>query len=172
LSRLLKSRWKGLNTGPWAAGNHHLAARDQWFAVDWVRVDQASRGSRILAPVDGTVVYVEEGHADKPARRWIQPDLAHPAGNYISLRVAGCAETYLILAHIQQESIAVRAGQQVRAGDLVGLCGNSGNTSIPHLHIHAQRSERFAPGASWGVPAVFSTASLWVRPGSEIDGVA
>jgi murein DD-endopeptidase MepM/ murein hydrolase activator NlpD len=167
-----EGRWKGLNTGPWAARNHHLAARDQWFAVDWVRADRPSRGSRILAPSDGVVAYVEDGHLDKRPRRWIQRDPAQPAGNYVSLRVAGRAEVYLILAHIEQGSIAVREGQTVRAGDLLGLCGNSGNTSMPHLHIHAQRGERFAPGASWGVPLVFGTATVWARPGDVIDGVA
>jgi len=167
-----EGRWKGLNTGPWAARNHHLAARDQWFAVDWVRADRPSRGSRILAPTGGVVAYVEDGHLDKRPRRWIQRDLAQPAGNYVSLRVAGRAEVYLILAHVEHGSIAVREGQTVRVGDLLGLCGNSGNTSMPHLHIHAQRGERFAPGASWGVPLVFGTATVWARPGDEIDGVA
>lgn len=165
-----EGRWKGLNTGPWPGRNHHLTARDQWFAVDWVRVDRSSLGSRILAPVDGVLAYVEDGHADKPPRRWIQRDLAHPAGNYVSLRVAGLLDVYVILAHLAQGSIAVRPGQPVQAGDLIGLCGNSGNTSIPHLHIHAQRAERFAPGASWGIPVVFAGACAWAEPGQTIGG--
>ncbi len=165
-----EGQWKGLSTGPSAGRNHHLAARDQWYAVDWVRVGGDSRRSRILSPVDGVVAYVEDGHVDRPARLWIQRDLAHPAGNYVSIRVAGRADCYVILAHLECRSVAVQAGQTIRAGDLVGMCGNSGNTSIPHLHIHAQRGERFSPGSSWGIPVMFGTELAWLKPREMIGG--
>jgi hypothetical protein len=143
------SAWKALNTGPSVATNHHLAARDQWFAVDWVRQDAPSRGSQILSPVDGVVALVEDGHPDKSSRRWIQRDVADPAGNYISIRAAGCENVFVILAHLENGSIIVCAGQTVAAGEPLARCGNSGNTSIPHLHIHAQPAERVAPGSVW-----------------------
>src|SRR3546814_15715803 len=39
---------------------------------------------------------------------------------------------YAMLAHLRRGSVAVEAGQQVAAGDELGRCGNSGNTSEPH----------------------------------------
>jgi hypothetical protein len=167
-----EGRWKALGTGPWAALNHHLAASDQWFAVDWLRVDGESRGSRVLAPVDGVVVHMEDGHPDKPARRWIQRDIENPAGNYVSLRVDGRENAFVILAHLEMGSIGVWPGQTVRVGDPIGLCGNSGNTTRPHLHVHAQPAERTAPGLIWGIPIVFGGRPEWMQRGEMLEGAA
>jgi hypothetical protein len=165
-----EGRWKALGTGSWAAWNHHLAATDQWFATDWLRVDAASRGSNVLSPVDGVVAHVEEGQADKPARRWVQRDIAHPAGNYVSLRVDGREHAYVILAHLEMGSVVVWPGKAVRAGELLGRCGNSGNTSRPHLHVHAQPVARVAPGTMWGIPIVFGGRTEWMRRGEQLEG--
>lgn len=164
-----EGKWKARGTGPSAAWNHHLMARDQWFAVDWVRVDGPSRGSGILAPAAGVVAHVEDGHRDKPARRWVQADRAHPAGNYVSLRLDGVGDVYVILAHLERGSIAVQPGDRVEAGALIGRCGNSGNTTVPHLHLHAQPAERFAPGTIWGLPVFFGGASAWIAPGTIVS---
>ncbi|MGC8550565.1 MAG: M23 family metallopeptidase [Acidobacteriaceae bacterium] len=179
-----RGRWKALRCGPNPGRNHHLGARDQWFAVDFVRVDGASRGSEIRAPADGVVAYVEDGHADKPGHWWLQADRAHPAGNYVSIQVnvggsGGRDEpAWVILAHLEQGSLRVKAGDRLRAGEVVGRCGNSGNTSIPHLHIHLQAGERVKPGGVWGLPIRFAAegpdsleneADSWVRPGQEFE---
>ena len=42
---------------------------------------------------------------------------------------------YSLLAHLKPGSICVRTGQQVNLGEKIGECGNSGNTSEPHLHF-------------------------------------
>ncbi len=165
-----EGRWKVSGTGPWAARNHHLAASDQWFAADWVRVDGESRGSKILAPVDGVVAHVENGHFDKPASRWVQSDLEHPAGNYVSLRLDGRENVFVILAHLERDSIEVWPGQPVRAGEVVGRCGNSGNTTRPHLHVHAQPAERAAPGSVWGVPVLYGGRTEWMYSGEVLEG--
>jgi hypothetical protein len=165
-----EGRWKANGTGPWAAWNHHLAASDQWFATDWLRVDGESRGSRVLSPVNGVVANVEEGRPDKPARRWVQRDIANPAGNYVSLRVDGREHAYVILAHLEMGSVAVWPGKAVRVGDVIGRCGNSGNTSRPHLHIHAQPVSRVAPGTMWGIPVIFGGRTEWVRGGEVLEG--
>ena len=41
-----------------------------------------------------------------------------------------------MLAHLQPHSVRVKLGQRVKRGDVLGLAGNSGNTSQPHLHVH------------------------------------
>jgi murein DD-endopeptidase MepM/ murein hydrolase activator NlpD len=48
---------------------------------------------------------------------------------------------FLFFAHFVKNSIAVSEGQIVKQGDLLGLCGNSGNSSEPHLHFHIQNVE-------------------------------
>lgn len=41
------------------------------------------------------------------------------------------------LAHLQKGSVRVETGDPVKMGQSIALVGNSGNTSEPHLHIHA-----------------------------------
>lgn len=57
------------------------------------------------------------------------------------------------MAHLQRGSVAVQVGDWVEPGDLLGLCGNSGNSSEPHLHNHLQNTPDF-PGGE-GLPALF-----------------
>ena len=48
---------------------------------------------------------------------------------------------FVFFAHFKQRSIVVKQGQKLNAGDVLGLCGNSGNSSEPHLHFHLQNTE-------------------------------
>lgn len=104
-------------------------------------------GRPILAPVAGTVVMVNDGLADHPAYRGF-PSLWYAltqrrrltegwhalAGNLVLID-AGVA--VVALCHLQRGSVVVSPGQQVRLGDKVARCGNSGNSTEPHLHIQA-----------------------------------
>jgi murein DD-endopeptidase MepM/ murein hydrolase activator NlpD len=45
-----------------------------------------------------------------------------------------------VLAHFKQGSIRVKAGDTVKKGQTLGLCGNSGNSSEPHIHYHLQNT--------------------------------
>ena len=72
------------------------------------------------------------------------PDLPIPEmdrerllGNHVLLQCDD--EIVLVMAHLQQGSVQVETGDEVLAGTLLGRVGNSGNSSEPHLHIHAQR---------------------------------
>jgi len=168
-----RGRWKASGCGPDAAKNHHLAARDQWFAVDFVRADGESLGSEILSPVDGVVACVEEGHPDvRPQRLFRKPNVRSPAGNYVAIEVKGgeSAAVFVLLCHLQQGSLRVGVGASVRVGEVVGLCGNSGNTSAPHLHIHAQDRAEVAVGVAKGLPLRFGgvDGAEWVEPGAVL----
>lgn len=57
-------------------------------------------------------------------------------GNFV---VIDCGDFAIALAHLRQGSVLVEEGDRVQVGDPVGEMGNSGNSSKPHLHIHAQR---------------------------------
>lgn len=60
-------------------------------------------------------------------------------GNTVVVKTA--SNEYLYFAHFQQGSILVRKGDKIKAVQILGLCGNSGNSTEPHLHLHAQNSE-------------------------------
>ncbi|XVQ13994.1 M23 family metallopeptidase [Spirillospora sp. CA-255316] len=72
-------------------------------------------------------------------------------GNHVVLDLGD--GTYAVLAHLRRGSVRVRKGQRVRAGDVLGEVGNSGNSSEPHLHFHVMDSPRHMIAA--GVPFAF-----------------
>lgn len=51
--------------------------------------------------------------------------------------ILSCNGLQIEVAHLQRGSVRVKVGQNIHLGDGLGLVGNSGNTSEPHLHIHA-----------------------------------
>jgi murein DD-endopeptidase MepM/ murein hydrolase activator NlpD len=63
-------------------------------------------------------------------------------GNTVILKTAN--DEYLFFAHFKQHSIVVKQGQKVKQGELLGLCGNSGNSSEAHLHFHIKYSEEMS----------------------------
>ena len=126
----------------------HRAWRGQSYGVDLVAVHEfglrargvqpadprAYRiyGVRVLAPCAGQVVIAVDG---LPNMRVPEVDRDHLAGNHVMLR---CADADVLLGHLRQGSVRVRAGADVAVGDWLGAVGNSGSASEPHLHVHAQ----------------------------------
>ncbi|AQP45077.1 M23 family metallopeptidase [Tessaracoccus flavus] len=118
----------------------------------------------ILAPVDGVVVAAHGAELDHAAyrglssvgyavtqgRRVAEGWLAL-AGNHVLIRCA--TGDVVALCHLQQGSVSVRVDQPVRAGDPVGRCGNSGNSTEPHVHVQA--IDRLDVGAALPVPITF-----------------
>lgn len=135
-------------------------------------------GRPILAPISGEVVAVLEGEDDHVARRSVIAFLGYAltqrsrirggaaaiAGNHVAIRAGGAL---VLLAHLRSGSVRVRPGQRVAAGETVGECGNSGNSTEPHLHV--QVSESFERGAR-GIPLVFAhpKRGQWVPENDEI----
>ena len=78
----------------------------------------------------------------------------HIAGNHVVLQT-GEAE-FVYLCHMQTGSVRVKPGDQLSGGDLIGLTGNSGNSSEPHLHIHAQTEPDILSPTAIGLPLRFS----------------
>lgn len=64
--------------------------------------------------------------------------------------ILSCNGLQIEVAHLQRGSVRVKVGQNIHLGDGLGLVGNSGNTSEPHLHIHA-----VDPQTNEGVPITF-----------------
>ncbi len=124
---------------------------DGWRPTDPARY--VSFGTPVLAPCTGVIVKVVNGLPDMQVP---QMDRANMAGNYVAIN---CMDFYVIMAHLRNRSIHVRHGDAVKTGDLIGEIGNSGNSSEPHLHIHAQR----------GLPqdAPFADEPLWLTINGE-----
>ena len=94
------------------------------YAIDW----KMSPGTPVHAARDGVVVKIKDD-SDKggPDRKY------ENAANYILVRHAdGSIANY---AHLQKGGAKVVLGQKVKAGDWIGLSGNSGFSTGPHLHF-------------------------------------
>jgi hypothetical protein len=136
--------------GPTLAVNYHASMPDQRWAYDLlVTVDGRSLGGDgtrledsyafglpVLAPADGTVRRVHDAEQDGPIGQW---RIRRPTGNHIVLEVA--PREYLFIAHLRAGSISVTPGERVRAGQLIGRVGNSGNSTEPHVHLHLQDTQ-------------------------------
>ena len=59
---------------------------------------------------------------------------------------------YIFIAHMQQGPVQVEVGDEVRTGELLGLTGNSGNSSEPHTHIHIQETADILDFQAAGIP--------------------
>lgn len=102
----------------------------------WLPPDPArytTFGTPVLAPCEGSVAKVVDGFRDMTVPEMDRDNLP---GNYVAI---DCNGFFVILAHLRQGSMAVSEGERVSVGSLLGEMGNSGNSSEPHLHVHAQR---------------------------------
>ncbi len=131
--------------------NYHIESDAQKNAFDFVITNEKGNsfkkdgktnddyyafGKELIAPCDGEIVLVVDGVKDNLPGE-LNPIYA--PGNTVILKTAN--NEYLFFAHFKQNSIVVIQGQRVKQGELLGLCGNSGNSSEAHLHFHIQNVE-------------------------------
>ncbi|MBI5367778.1 MAG: M23 family metallopeptidase [Planctomycetes bacterium] len=143
-------RWLVFWGGDTAEQNQHHGVLCQRFAFDLLGVGEDGKtvhgegtrnedynafGREILAPADGVVVEAVDGVRDN-APGSMNPYAA--IGNAVTIRHRD--QEYTVLAHLKQGSVRVKAGEEVKRGQVLGLCGNSGNSSEPHLHFHLQNT--------------------------------
>jgi murein DD-endopeptidase MepM/ murein hydrolase activator NlpD len=140
-------------------------------------------GQPILAPAAGRVVSVNDGEADHEARR-SQPALVAYAvtqagrvragagaiaGNHVILELEG-GGGFVVLAHFRAGSIEVREGESVVAGQQLASCGNSGNSTQPHVHVQVMdTADAFS---ARGLPMAFRDYRIWRRAGGPPVAVA
>jgi murein DD-endopeptidase MepM/ murein hydrolase activator NlpD len=125
------------------------------FAFDWVKYrndgsgmpDPATYGAEVVAVADARVAEVIDGIPDNwtpdqaresRAARAVPMTLATVRGNAVTLDLGG--DKYALYVHLQPGSIRVKPGDRVRRGQVLGLVGNSGNSTGPHLHFHVASS--------------------------------
>jgi Peptidase family M23 len=159
-SPLAHARSYVLQGGSVAILNQHVDSRAQRRALDVVVLDGWGRRARgwmsselsdyhayhqaVLAPCAGRVVAVRASEPDRePGAASIRSRIA---GNYVLLQCSR-QRVSVLLAHLQAR-VLVHAGQQVKSGAELGFVGNSGNTTEPHLHIHAVSGYVDSPDAA------------------------
>jgi murein DD-endopeptidase MepM/ murein hydrolase activator NlpD len=143
--------------------NQHISAHSQRRAADLVvkgedgktfrgdglkNEDFFAYGKEVLAAADGDVDTVVDG---VPENTPGMTGSSFIPGNVVVVRHS--PTLYSVYAHLQPRSVRVKVGTAVHRGDLLGLCGNSGHSSEPHLHFQLQDGPHF--DSSWGVEAVF-----------------
>ncbi|PCI39844.1 MAG: hypothetical protein COB53_02450 [Elusimicrobia bacterium] len=154
----------------WLGGAHHRPSRAQRYAMDFIILrggesyqgdvgDNRSYfayGKEIRCPSGGEVVDSHDGEPDNVPRKTFDGYL----GNYVVIKIAKGA--FVLFAHIQKGTVRVSTGARVRAKDVIGLVGNSGHSTEPHLHMHVM--DAYPAGGGWeksdGIPMSFSRVTL------------
>ena len=137
--------------GSTGVANMHHAHPQQKYALDIMRLNAAGMrargiypsdlsryaifGTPVVSPCDGIVTAVVDGLPDRRDEKRI-------AGNHVVVR---CGDVDVWLAHLRLGSVAVAPAMQVRTGQPLGRVGNSGNSTEPHLHVHAERNRAGVP---------------------------
>ena len=132
--------------------------------------DYRAFGQPVHAMISGTVVRATDWRRDHKSRtnsvtflylmaEGTVRELGGPGfvvGNHVVIR--GDDGTYAAVAHVQRGSLQVRKGDRVEAGDHIANCGNSGNSSEPH--VHAQLMDRGSFWTGQGIPVEFAHIAI------------
>jgi murein DD-endopeptidase MepM/ murein hydrolase activator NlpD len=98
------------------------------YAVDFA----ADIGTPVLAAREGLVMQVESDFEKASLNR------ERYGGRANFIRILHDDGTMALYAHLRSEGALVRVGQRIRAGQQIGLSGNTGFTTGPHLHFVVQ----------------------------------
>ncbi|UFU02307.1 M23 family metallopeptidase [Ruania suaedae] len=142
------------------------------FGGEAFRASQAypAFGEPVRAMIDGEVVVASGWRRDHRARsnyltlvymmlEGMLREIGGPGwivGNHVTIR--GDDGVHALVAHLQQGSLTVGPGERVRAGQVIGRCGNSGNSSEPHVHAQLMDAQNLL--TAQGLPMVFSDVRI------------
>jgi peptidase M23-like protein len=131
--------------------NGHAYAA-QRFAIDWVELYPDGKtyqgdaldnknyriyGHEIHSVAEGTVTEIKDGipqNVPNAKEMAVPITLETLGGNHVIVDIGG--GRYAFYAHMQPGSVRVKVGDKVTPGQVLGLVGNTGNSSEPHLHFH------------------------------------
>ena len=153
----------------------------QRFAIDWVQVypdgktykgdpsdnkNYRAYGTEIHAVADGVVTQVGDGIPQNTpgAKSLAVPiTLETIGGNHVIMEIGN--GLFAFYAHMQPGSLRVKVGDKVTRGQALGLLGNTGNSSEPHLHfqICSANSEL----GSEGLPYAFASFEVQGKAGED-----
>ncbi len=95
-------------------------------------------------------------------------DNADAAGNVVVIELD--TGLFVVLAHLRQGTLRVGEGDRVRKGDTLALVGNSGNTTLPHLHLQVQTHVDLWNPDNRSVPFAFEPAGRVLGRNDRVDG--
>ena len=146
-----KGEWLVGQGGPSPLQNHHIAAYNQQFAIDLLRLKEGyifdnsgdlkgnaavhSWEQPLVSPVDGRIVFTRDEMEDAMGADLVGK-AEDAAGNVIVIELE--SGLFAVLAHLRCGTVCVKNGDLVRKGDPLAQVGNSGNTTMPHLHLQVQ----------------------------------
>jgi hypothetical protein len=152
-----------IDGGLWAAERFaidyvKLGADGKLFAGDQTKVESYPYfGADIHAVADGPVVAAVDGMPEQvPGKSPTGLALGEYAGNHIVQDLGD--GNYALYAHIKTGAVKVKPGDQLKAGQVIGSVGNTGNSDAPHLHFHVMSTPD--PLRSDGLPFVLRTFAL------------
>ncbi len=178
----LRGEWiagDSVNNGPHAGHRRAVLIDDghariaQRFAIDWVQYQTVNGvrttwkgpedkndsyfcyGKPIYSVASGRVVDMSDGmpenvpHSGKYA---VPIDFNNAAGNHAVVQIA--PDRYVLYAHMRPGTVRVKVGDRVSTGEIIGLVGNTGSSTEPHLHMHIDDQPSFLAGN--GVPYEFT----------------
>jgi hypothetical protein len=146
LSLPFKGRWLVQWGGDTKELNQHHDVPNQRFAFDFLGVgddgktrkgdgtkneDYYAFAREVVAPAEGIVTDVIEGARDNVPGSM---NSYSALGNAVFIQHSEYEVS--VIAHLKLGSATVKRGQKVKRGEVIGLCGNSGNSSEPHIHYH------------------------------------
>jgi hypothetical protein len=155
----------------------------QRFAIDWVRLNADGKtftgdekdnknyrayGSDVLAVADGIVTEIKDGIPENVPginSRAVPITLETVGGNHVILDIGH--GRYAFYAHLQPGSLKVKLGDHVKRGQSLGLVGNSGNSTEPHLHFHL--SDGNSPLGSEGIPYALESFDAKPKPDAPLS---
>jgi hypothetical protein len=139
------------------------------FAIDFMRID--GEGRMFVGPVDrlssypsfevpvhaaagGTVVGASDGAPEQvPEAQRAPMEIGAYAGNHVVIDMG--EGNFALYAHLKTGAVAVKVGDRVKAGEVIGYLGSTGNSDAPHLHFHVMDGPW--PLAASGLPYEFRT---------------
>lgn len=154
--------------GSTKAQNYHIVSPAQRRAIDVVvedadgssyrgtgesNADYYAYGKAILAAASGTVIEASDGIPENVPGAMNEKQVF---GNHVIVQQA--PHEFAVYAHLQPGSIRVKKGESIKAGQILGKCGNSGHSSEPHLHFHVQNSPDLEDGS--GITPRFQNVRL------------
>jgi hypothetical protein len=129
--------------------NYHMAYKPIRYAFDLGKINRFGTRAMGLLPANlthyatfGDILYspcngvISAARGDFPDFNPPDSDPKQPLGNHIMILVD---DVKIVMAHLQHGSVLVKVGDTVQRGQAIAKIGNSGNTTEPHLHIHAER---------------------------------
>ena len=168
-----EGKWAIINGSYGKEHSHSWGIQAQRYAYDFIKIDEHGKSyetnplhlkdyycydEALLAPADGKVVKVYNKAKDSiiidPPKFLSRSN--HIAGNYITIQHTN--SEFSTLAHLKKDSMLVLEGDQVKRGQKIATCGNTGNSTEPHLHFQLHNTKHFFH--TLGLPIKFKNYTL------------